>query len=63
MILEEDEAILTDFEDTESCFNLFTMPSCWLGMFAFEKEVPRSVIGGPPHVTMQIAMRLSPIPL
>jgi hypothetical protein len=47
-VLEQGEAILTDLEGTESGFNLFTRPSCWLGMFAFGEKVPRSVIGGPP---------------
>ena len=61
LLLEEDEVIITDSEDMESCFNLFAMPSCWLGLFAFEKEVPRSVIGGSPHETMRVAMRTVPM--
>ena len=60
-LLEDDEVVLTDSEDMESCFNLFAMPSCWLGLFAFEKEVPRSVIGGSPHETMRVAMRTVPM--
>ena len=59
--LLEDEIILTDSEDMESCFNLFAMPSCWLGLFAFEMEVPRSVIGGPPNRMMRVAMRTVPM--
>ena len=60
-LLEDDEVILTDSEDMESCFNLFAMPSCWLGLFAFEKEVPRSVVGGPPNEMMRVAMRTVPM--
>ena len=62
-LLEEDEIILTDSEDMGSCFNLFAMPSCWLGLFAFEKEVPRSVTGGPPDEMMRVAMRTVPMGL
>ncbi|CAK0841665.1 unnamed protein product [Prorocentrum cordatum] len=60
-VLEEDEAFWVDSEDMESCFKLFYMPSEWLGMFAFEKQVPLSAFGGDPNVMTYVGMRAVPM--
>ncbi|CAK0803465.1 unnamed protein product [Prorocentrum cordatum] len=53
--------IWIDSEDMESCFNLFRMPPCWLGVFTFAKQVPRSVVGGPATEFMYVGVRTVPM--
>ena len=59
--LGPEEDIWIDSEDMESCFNLFRMPPCWLGAFAFSKKVPRSIVGGPAAEYMFVAIRTVPM--
>ena len=61
MTLEPNEVLFTDSEDMMSCFNLFKMPDCWAGYFAFEKPVPRSAFGGNPNELGYVYMRAVPM--
>lgn len=45
--IEDDEDVLVDSEDFESCFNLFGLPAAWRGHFVFEKQVDGSAFGLP----------------
>ena len=59
--LEPSEVLFTDSEDMMSCFNLFKMPDCWAGYFAFEKPVARSAFGGDPNEVSYVYMRAVPM--
>ena len=59
--LGPEEDLWIDSEDMESCFNLFRMPPCWLGAFAFSKKVPRSVVGGPADEYMYVSIQTVPM--
>ena len=45
-LLDEQEELLLDSSDMESAFNLFALPACWRGLFAFSRPVPRTAWGG-----------------
>ena len=49
MTLERHGVLLTESEDTMSCFNLFKMLDSWAGYFTFEKPVSKSAFGGGPN--------------
>ena len=59
--LQPGEDMWIDSEDMESCFNLFRMPPAWRGLFAFSKQVPRSVVGGPASEMMYVAIQTVPM--
>ena len=61
VILEDDELMVQDSEDMESCFNLFAVPDRWLGYFAFVRQVPASVYGGDPSSLVYVAMKCVPM--
>lgn len=59
--LFEDEIILIDREDFESCFNLFSLPEEWRGFFTYEKEVDASAFGGTKGETTLVALASVPM--
>ena len=61
MILDEDEILVQDGADLQSCFNLFPLPDACLGHFAFSKQVDQSAFGLPAGVTTHVAIRAVPM--
>ena len=45
-LLEEEEVLELDSEDTTSAFHLFRMPACWTAAPTFSRQVPGSVVPG-----------------
>ena len=61
MTLERHGVLLTESEDTMSCFNLFKMLDSWAGYFTFEKPVSKSAFGGDPNEVSYVYMRAVPM--
>ena len=59
--LLEDEVLLIDSENLQSCFNLFFFPESWYGYFAFSKKVSMAAFGGSPSESTWVAMRGAPM--
>ena len=59
--IEDDEDILIDCEDFESCFNLFGLPAEWHGLFAFEKMVDGSAFDLPKGTMVYPGIRSVPL--
>lgn len=60
VVLDDGGTFYVDSEDMESCFNIFFMPRCWEGYFAFSKKAPSSAFGGPAHTYSYVCMRAVP---
>eukprot|EP00971_Amphidinium_carterae_P350670 6491677-Amphidinium_carterae.2 len=61
LVLDEHEHLTVASEDMVSCFNLFRLPASWKSYFAFEKRVPKSIFGGPPHEYTYVAIQTIPM--
>ena len=61
LVLGDDEFFLSNGEDLQSCFNLFSVPDAWLGFFAYEKKVSRSLFGGPADELTYVSIRSCPM--
>ena len=61
LILDEDEVLVQDGADLQSCFNLFSLPDAWLSYFAFSKPVDQSAFGLPAGVLTYVAIRAVPM--
>eukprot|EP00435_Cladocopium_sp_Y103_P069901 s206_g34.t1 len=59
--MEDGETFLVDSEDFCSCFNLFTLPSSWHCMMAFEKTVDGKIMGATPGQQVFPAMCVVPM--
>ena len=57
LILNDGEFLLENGEDLQYAFNLFYVPSAWIGLFAFEKKVSRAIFGGPPDDFCYVSIR------
>ena len=57
LAVDEDEEILVEREDLTSCFNLFRLPSQWLGYSAFSKTMSTAVFGGPATEQAYVGMQ------
>lgn len=61
MVLGEGEYVWTNADDITSAFNVFHLPACWKGFFAFNKRVSRGAFGGPSDETTLVAMTAVPM--
>ena len=61
LILDQDEIAWVNSEDLESCFNLFFLPDCWRGYFAFSKTVVGTALGLDSADPVYVGMRMVPM--
>ena len=62
ILLGPEEHVMINSQDLGSCANILRMPKAWLGMFAFEKRVPGSVVlGGSSNELKYVAIRCLPM--